>query len=188
MYEAARHVSATYLSLLLSQFQTEGYSIFVISGSLPTSSADTESELCPVPPPSALLIDRSNDIKTPKKPRKDEDDFDRVLRESGEEEGGESLKKAMEDSLREYERSDYAKTFEAPDVATQSSQAMVSFSGMGNTLGSTSKVPFIDFGLIKVPAKEDRPPAGLPSDHGTARKSQEDPAEEMRRKRMERFG
>lgn len=43
-------ITETYLSLFLTQLQTEGYSIFVVKGNLPESEADQLLKLCPAEP------------------------------------------------------------------------------------------------------------------------------------------
>ncbi|KAJ7384976.1 Ataxin-3 [Desmophyllum pertusum] len=43
-------ITETYLSLFLTQLQTEGYSIFVVMGKLPESEADQLLRLCPAKP------------------------------------------------------------------------------------------------------------------------------------------
>lgn len=43
-------ITETYLSLFLTQLQTEGYSIFVVMGTLPESEADQLLKLCPAKP------------------------------------------------------------------------------------------------------------------------------------------
>ncbi|KAL9975901.1 hypothetical protein ACROYT_G013119 [Oculina patagonica] len=43
-------ITETYLSLFLTQLQTEGYSIFVVMGKLPESEADQLLKLCPAKP------------------------------------------------------------------------------------------------------------------------------------------
>ncbi|KAJ3303485.1 Ataxin-3 [Kappamyces sp. JEL0829] len=48
------HVSQTYLGMLLQQMETEGYSIFVIDGSIPVCPADEAAALAPVPSKEAL--------------------------------------------------------------------------------------------------------------------------------------
>ncbi|KAJ3139102.1 Ataxin-3 [Physocladia obscura] len=45
-----KYVSEFYLQALLSQLAQEGYSIFVVTGDLPPSDADSYANSCPIPP------------------------------------------------------------------------------------------------------------------------------------------
>ncbi|KAJ3021201.1 hypothetical protein HKX48_009036 [Thoreauomyces humboldtii] len=54
VFDRPAYVSETYLALLLAQLQNEGYSIFVLTGKLPQSEADVYAEASPVPDPSQI--------------------------------------------------------------------------------------------------------------------------------------
>ncbi|KAI8591506.1 Josephin-domain-containing protein [Geranomyces variabilis] len=54
MFQEPAYVSETYLALLLAQLQTEGYSIFVVNGTLPQCDADAYAAVSPWPDPSSI--------------------------------------------------------------------------------------------------------------------------------------
>ncbi|KAJ3163444.1 Ataxin-3 [Geranomyces michiganensis] len=54
MYQEPAYVSETYLTLLLAQLQNEGYSIFVVNGQLPQCEADEYATVSPCPDPSVI--------------------------------------------------------------------------------------------------------------------------------------
>lgn len=49
------YVSETYLTLLITQYENEGYSVFVIKGSLLESEADMQAKLMPMPSAESML-------------------------------------------------------------------------------------------------------------------------------------
>jgi len=98
-------ISETYLSLFLTQLQSEGYSIFIVNGSLPDCEADSILRFAPVVQTSPVRSARpqSNRNKTPPT---DSSDMDLAMRHAIEASRNEiddedsSLQRAMEMSLR----------------------------------------------------------------------------------------
>ncbi|KND02167.1 uncharacterized protein SPPG_02659 [Spizellomyces punctatus DAOM BR117] len=54
VFDGPEYVSETYLGLLLAQLENEGYSIFVVNGPIPQSEADLYAASDPVPAPSQI--------------------------------------------------------------------------------------------------------------------------------------
>ncbi|CAD5114246.1 DgyrCDS3387 [Dimorphilus gyrociliatus] len=100
MHSAPELISDTYLSLFLAQLQTDGYSIFVVSGNLPDCDADAILKLAPI---------EANKVKlnqTPRSGSENSSDLEKALEESRQmnEENDESLQRALKESLQEYEK------------------------------------------------------------------------------------
>jgi len=57
-------ISDTYLSLLLAQLQTEGYSIFIITGEIPQCESQQILELCPVTSQAYKIYIEKQRVKT----------------------------------------------------------------------------------------------------------------------------
>lgn len=93
-------ISDTYLSLFLAQLQTDGYSIFVVSGNLPACDADAILKLAPV----EVSKVKSNVTSRPAQDMNS--DLEKALAESRKmnEENDESLQRALQESLLEYEK------------------------------------------------------------------------------------
>ncbi|KAI8816310.1 Ataxin-3 [Fimicolochytrium jonesii] len=68
VFDGPDYVSETYLGLLLAQLQNEGYSIFIVNGTLAPSEADIYAESSPVPDPSQ--IPKKPSSTTPRKTAK----------------------------------------------------------------------------------------------------------------------
>lgn len=103
-------ISNTYLSLFLTQLQQEGYSIFIITGSLPSCEADQLLRLMPaVQTVKPRLLSEIKDKEKQPDPADDEEDL--VLREALEasrsmiESDDSALQHALRMSLEGYESS-----------------------------------------------------------------------------------
>ncbi|XP_011410500.1 PREDICTED: ataxin-3-like [Amphimedon queenslandica] len=68
------HITDTYLSLFLAQLRAEGYSIFVVTGILPTSEADQLLSLIPYEPPPPPHSSEGKAARVSKSPQ----DFDSI--------------------------------------------------------------------------------------------------------------
>ncbi|KAJ3209152.1 Ataxin-3 [Dinochytrium kinnereticum] len=53
------HVSEMYLSLLLKQFESDGYSVFVVNGDIPICDGDVAADECPSPQPGNYAMNTS---------------------------------------------------------------------------------------------------------------------------------
>lgn len=98
-------ISETYLSLFLTQLQSEGYSIFIVIGSLPDCEADSVLRIAPAVQTSPVRSIRAQS-GTRKTPPIDSSDMDLTMRAALEASRNEiddedsSLQRAMEMSLR----------------------------------------------------------------------------------------
>jgi len=98
-------ISETYLSLFLTQLQSEGYSIFIVIGSLPDCEADSVLKIAPVIQTSPTRSSRPQTNRG-KTPPTDSSDMDLAMRAAMEASRNEiddddsSLQRAMEMSLR----------------------------------------------------------------------------------------
>ncbi|KAJ3308620.1 hypothetical protein HDV04_001033 [Boothiomyces sp. JEL0838] len=101
-----KHITETYLGMFLLQIKTEGYSIFIVNGELPTSDADQQAMLNPIPQ-KIQQYDSESDlekaIKMSMGQTEEEDDLQRAIKESMMDVGNdeESLALAMSASLKD---------------------------------------------------------------------------------------
>ena len=95
-------ITATYLGMYLQQLETEGYSIFVITGQLPVCDGDQEAELVPVPPKDTEL-DKA--IKMSMGQLVDED-LDKAINMSMGQSDDAELQRAIQASLHEADHLD----------------------------------------------------------------------------------
>lgn len=101
-----KHITETYLGMFLLQIKTEGYSIFIVNGELPTSDADQQAMLNPIPQ-KIQQYDSESDlekaIKMSMGQTEEDDDLQRAIKESMMDVGNdeESLALAMSASLKD---------------------------------------------------------------------------------------
>ena len=151
------YISETYLSMLISQYQGQGYSIFTLVGSLPNTEADQMALL--VPEPSAEVIKASNRPKAVVEEEdeakmlskamemsmdNENDDFERILRESAMENdhNDKALNAAIASSMKEYEASDFEMRHSVHTPGATSVTPRVAPSGNGQSMDAsdTSKL------------------------------------------------
>ena len=77
-----QHVSKIYLGMLLQQMKAEGYSIFVVVGKLSESEADQYCQLIPIPPKEALVKNSKAIKNAQKNVHNGDDDLQKALRMS----------------------------------------------------------------------------------------------------------
>ena len=140
-----KHISKTYLGMLLDQMETEGYSIFVAKGEIPETEADQIAKMIPVPPAEALKPLPISDGDT---------DLERALKLS---------------------RGDYG--------TDQDAEFQQALKASMDDVGADAKT--MDMAIA---ASISNFSAGTSKNSSTPRKVDDISAEEMRRRRLEKFG
>ncbi|KAJ3273397.1 Ataxin-3 [Terramyces sp. JEL0728] len=104
VFPEPKHITETYLGMFLLQIKTEGYSIFIVNGDLPTSEADQFAMMNPIPA-KVQQYDSENDLERAIQMSmgQDDDDLQRAIKESMMDAGNdeESLALAMSASLKD---------------------------------------------------------------------------------------
>ncbi|KAI8901560.1 Josephin-domain-containing protein [Globomyces pollinis-pini] len=171
VYNEPRHVTNTYLGMLLQQLETEGYSIYVVDGVIPNTIADQEATINPIP----IITSQPSVTKQPI-PYDDDDDLEKALAMSL----GQSVPAKSDDDLQAALKAsmmDYGNDGESMALAISASLS-----------DYESSSTHIQQPVVVQPTENTTQVGNTQSVLGNGQGQDTPSLEELRRKRLERFG